>query len=155
FFTVVGLLGFREFARATALAEERWLTAGVHIGILAVGVAALVPDYDLFITLPLFVSAGLLAIPVLRNQIQGQLHALGLALLAFLCIGWMFGHVAWLANSDHAYSYLLYLLFGVELNDVAAYLSGKLLGKHALCRNISPRKTWEGSLGALAVSLAL
>ena len=38
----------------------------------------------------------------------------------------MFGHVAWLADSEHAYAYLLYLLFAVELNDIAAYLSGKL-----------------------------
>jgi len=155
FFTGVSVLAFREFARATALVEDGWLSAAGYVGILALGAAALIPDYDLFITLPVFVTAGLLAIPVLRNRVQGQLHALGLALLGFLAFGWMFGHVDWLANSEHAYAYLLYLLFAVELNDIAAYVSGKLLGKHALCSNISPKKTWEGSLGALAVSLAL
>src|SRR5207244_11699856 len=41
FFTGIGLLGFREFARATGLAEDGCLTAGVYLGILAVGVAAL------------------------------------------------------------------------------------------------------------------
>jgi phosphatidate cytidylyltransferase len=50
---------------------------------------------------------------------------------------------------------LLYLIFAVEINDVAAYTFGKLLGRHPLRSNISPKKTWEGSLGALAVSMAL
>ena len=43
----------------------------------------------------------------------------------------------------------------MELNDVAAFTCGKLFGRHPLRSNISPKKTWEGSLGALAVSLAL
>jgi phosphatidate cytidylyltransferase len=38
---------------------------------------------------------------------------------------------------------------------VAAFITGKLFGRHVLRSNISPKKTWEGSLGALAVSLAL
>ena len=67
----------------------------------------------------------------------------------------MFGHVTFLANADRAYGYLLYLIFAVELNDVAAFTCGKLFGRHPLRSNISPKKTWEGSLGALAVSLAL
>ena len=59
------------------------------------------------------------------------------------------------ANAKHAYSYLLYLLFAVELNDVAAFTSGKLFGRHPLRSNISPKKTREGAIGALGVSLAL
>src|SRR5690606_10567584 len=54
-----------------------------------------------------------------------------------------------------AYAYLLYILLAVELNDVAAFTFGKLFGRRPLRSNISPHKTWEGSLGALAVSLAL
>jgi phosphatidate cytidylyltransferase len=163
FFTGVGMLGFREFARATGLGEDRYLTGGVYLGILAAGVAALAPDptrpapgwYGLFMTLPVFVTAGLLAIPILRNRVHGQLRALALAVLGFTLFGLLFGHVAFLANAKHAYAYLIYLLLAVELNDVAAFLTGKLFGRHALRSAISPKKTWEGALGALAVSLAL
>jgi phosphatidate cytidylyltransferase len=150
-----------EFARATGLSGDRYLTAGVSFGILAEGAAALLPDpagpgwYDLFMTLPLFVTAGLLVLPILRDRVQGQLRALALAVLGFLLFGWMFGHVALLANADQAYAYLVYLLLAVELNDVAAFLAGKLFGRHALRPTISPKKTWEGALGALAFSLAL
>ena len=105
--------------------------------------------------LPVFVVAAILAIPIVRNRVQGQLQAVTMAIAGFIFFGWMFGHVAFLANSPYPYAYLLYLLFAVEINDVAAFLSGRLFGRHVLRGNISPKKTCEGALGALAVSMAL
>jgi phosphatidate cytidylyltransferase len=67
----------------------------------------------------------------------------------------MFSHVGFLANSTHAYGYLLFLLLAVESNDVAAFTSGKLLGRRKLREVISPNKTWGGAIGALAFSMAL
>ena len=109
----------------------------------------------MFVALPAFVTTAILLIPILRNRAEGQLQAIALAILGYLYIGWMFGHLAFLANAKNAYGYLLYLIFAVEVNDVAAYTFGKLFGRHPLRSNISPKKTWEGSLGALAVSMAL
>ena len=111
--------------------------------------------YGMFAVWPVYVIALILLIPILRNQTHGQLQAIALALLGFIYIGWMFEHIAFLANAKNAYGYLFYLIFAVELNDVAAYTFGKTFGRHALRSNISPKKTWEGSLGALAVSMLL
>src|SRR5207245_5590382 len=86
---------------------------------------------------------------------QGQLQAIALSIVGFLYFGWMFGHLIFLMNAKHAYGYVLYILFAVELNDVAAFTFGKLFGRHQLRSNISPKKTWEGSLGAFAVSMLL
>jgi phosphatidate cytidylyltransferase len=162
-FTLVALLGFKEFARATGLYRDWWMTSAVYIGILAAGLTALIPHprggppgwYGLFMTVPIYVVAFLLIVPIILNRTQGQLQALALAILGFVYIGWMFGHLGFLANSDHPYAYLLYLIFAVELNDVAAFTFGKLFGRHKFRSNISPNKTWEGALGALAVSMAL
>jgi phosphatidate cytidylyltransferase len=49
----------------------------------------------------------------------------------------------------------LYLIFAVELNDVAAFTFGRLFGQHPFRSNISPKKTWEGAIGALCFSMAL
>lgn len=38
-------------------------------------------------------------------------------------------------------------------NDTFAYLSGMLLGKHKLFEKISPKKTWEGSIGGTLFGL--
>jgi phosphatidate cytidylyltransferase len=163
FLTVVAVLGFHEFARATGLCRDRVITGAVDLGIGATGVASLMTDptdgepgwYGLFMALPAFVTAALLAIPVARNRTRGQLPPLALAVFGFVYFGWMFGHLAFLANATRAYSYLGYLVLAVELNDVAAYACGKRFGRHPLRGNISPNKTWEGALGALAVSLLL
>lgn len=36
----------------------------------------------------------------------------------------------------------------VAINDIMAYVFGRLIGKHPLLPSISPKKTWEGFLGA-------
>jgi len=161
--SLLAAFAFKEFARATGLYRDWLMTGVVYLGILATGLVSVMYDpvlhvpgwYGLFAILPAYVIAAILLIPILRNRCEGQLQAIALAILGFLYIGWMFGHLAFLANSKNAYGYLLYLIFAVEINDVAAYTFGKLLGRHPLRSNISPKKTWEGSLGALAVSMAL
>ena len=163
FFTAVAVFGFKEFARATGLYADWFMTGAVYLGIIACGGVSLARDprldvpgwYGMFMALPVYVVAGILVIPIVRNLAKGQLQSLALSIVGFVYFGWMFGHLAFLANSKHAYSYVLYVLFAVEINDVAAFTTGKLFGRHQLRSNISPKKTWEGSLGALAVSMLL
>ena len=50
--------------------------------------------------------------------------------------------------------WLVMMVFGLLwVNDMFAYLTGKLLGKHKLFERISPGKTIEGSLGGLVFTL--
>ena len=41
----------------------------------------------------------------------------------------------------------------VWTNDTFAYLAGRLLGKHKLFERISPKKTWEGTIGGTIFSM--
>jgi phosphatidate cytidylyltransferase len=161
--TAVAIFGFKEFAQSTGLYRDWIITGTVYLGIVAVGVVSLVKDpssgtpgwYGLFMALPVFIIAAILIIPIARNSVSGQLQSLALSIAGFVYFGWMFGHLAFMSNARNAYGYLLYLVFAVELSDVAAYTTGRLFGRHPLRSNISPKKTWEGSMGALAVSLVL
>ena len=164
--TIVGvallaMFGFKEFARATGLYEDWWLTGLVYLAIVVLGVASFVSDprlnypgwFGLFITLPAYVAAAILLVPILRNRSKGQLQQVALAIVGFLYFGWMFSHLGFLANTNYAYGYILYLVFAVEINDIAAFTCGKLFGKHKLRENISPNKTIEGAIGAIFISL--
>lgn len=161
--TLLAIFAFKEFARSTGLYRDWLMTGAVYLGIIATGAVSAVYDpvldvpgwYGLFAILPVYVIAAILVIPILRNRSEGQLQSISLAILGYLYIGWMFGHLAFLANARDAYGYLLYLIFAVEVNDIAAYTFGKLFGRHPLRSNISPKKTWEGAIGALAVSMVL
>jgi len=43
----------------------------------------------------------------------------------------------------------LYVIGTTCFTDVFAYLFGVLFGKHKMCPNISPKKTWEGFIGGI------
>jgi len=48
---------------------------------------------------------------------------------------------------------LLFVLIGVLMNDTGAYFVGVLFGKHKMNPRISPKKTWEGFVGGIVVSM--
>ena len=161
--TALAIFGFKEFARATGLYDDWWVTGTVYLALAALGLVSIVSDpqtgepgwYGLFMALPVYVVATILLIPILRNRARGQLRTVALAILGFVYFGWMFSHLGFLVNSPHAYGYLLFLIFAVEVNDVAAFTFGKLFGGRKLREEISPNKTVAGSLGAIGVSLAV
>lgn len=161
--TALAMFGFKEFARATDLYDDWWMTGIVYLSIAAIGVVSFVADprlgrpgwYGLFMAMPVFVISAILLTPILRNRAKGQLRQVALAIVGFVYFGWMFSHLGFLANTPNAYGYLLFLLLAVEINDVAAFTFGKLFGRRKLRDNISPNKTVAGSLGAIGVSLTL
>lgn len=52
-------------------------------------------------------------------------------------------------------AWLFYLLTMTALNDVAQFVTGKLLGKQKIARRISPNKTWQGLAGGVVISSLL
>jgi phosphatidate cytidylyltransferase len=163
FFGLVALGGLTEFARATGLYRDWFITGWVYLGIAAMTVVTLIPPpgeagpgwYGMFMALPVYVVAGILIMPILRDRTKGQLQLIALGIVGFLYVGWMFGHLALLANGHNSTGYILFLLFSVPLCDVAAFTFGKMFGRHKMRPNISPNKTWQGSFGAFAVGMAL
>jgi phosphatidate cytidylyltransferase len=159
--TLLSILGFKEYARASGLYRDWWMTGIAYLAIIAIGITAGVHDpfthqpgwFGLFLALPVYSINLLVIIPVLRNVSRGQLQEIALSILGFIYIGWMFGHLGFLANSDNPYGYLLFIILATELNDVAAFTCGRLFGRRPLRSNISPKKTWEGAIGAAAFSM--
>ena len=163
--TLLAIFGFKEFARASGLYRDWWMTGAVYAGIVTVGAASAMPHprgmepgtgwYGFFVAVPVFAIALILLIPILRNRYRGELQRMSLGIVAFIYVGWMFGHLGFLANSLNAYGYLCFVIFATEVSDVAAFTFGRLFGRHPLRDEISPKKTWEGALGALAIAMML
>jgi len=163
--TLVALYAFREFAHASGLYRDSWMTGAAYAGIVTVGIASVISDprgeepapgwYGFFVAVPAFAIALILLIPILRNRARGELQRVSLAIIGFVYIGWMFGHLGFIANARNAYGFLCYIIFATALTDVAAFTFGKIFGRHPLRSEISPNKTWEGALGALGVAMIL
>lgn len=55
---------------------------------------------------------------------------------------------------DDCAELLLALFIIIWLDDTLAYCAGSLFGRHKLCERISPKKTWEGFIIALVLTVA-
>lgn len=149
---LLSLACYREFARATGLFREHFTSALVVAGILVVTFTVVDHWYDLFLAvLPLGVVA-IAGLAVLADRPRGYVQRTALAVFAFAFFGFGFGHLAYFANDDRFRSLILFVLIAVELNDVFAYLSGRLFGRRKLVPQTSPNKTWGGALGALVLT---
>ncbi len=59
-------------------------------------------------------------------------------------------------NHMPEYRFLVPLIFALAMVfDVGSYLVGTLVGRHKIAPIISPKKSWEGLIGGIAISLLL
>jgi len=75
-----------------------------------------------------------------------------LPLAGALYIGWTGGHMLLLRALPRG-AYRLFVVFGTTwLADTGAYFVGRAWGVHRMSPRLSPKKTWEGLVGGVAVA---
>ena len=62
-------------------------------------------------------------------------------------LGVMLGQIVSLRFFDNGFAYVLFGFLVTWGNDSAAYFVGTLFGKHKIIPRLSPKKTWEGTIG--------
>lgn len=67
----------------------------------------------------------------------------------------MLYHLGFYSGSEYNYEIILGFFFLLWTSDTGAYLSGKFLGKHKLFERISPKKTWEGTIGGTLLTTVI
>lgn len=58
-------------------------------------------------------------------------------------------------QNQYTYEFILAMFILIWTNDSGAYIFGSIFGKHKLFERISPKKTWEGSIGGFIFALAV
>lgn len=151
---LLGLLCYREYARATGLFRERITSASVALSIVAMTFAALDHWYGLFVALTPLCAAVIAVASIPFDRPKGYIQRVGLGSFGLLLFGSAMGHLGYVANDTGYRPILLLVLLSVALNDVFAYVVGKSLGGRKLLPATSPNKTVSGSLGALVLTAA-
>ncbi len=65
-----------------------------------------------------------------------------------------FAQIRWLTDDHQANSVRLALaVFVPKCCDIGAYATGRLFGRHKMTPVLSPKKTWEGAFGGLAIAI--
>lgn len=85
------------------------------------------------------------------RRTEGAIAAGAIALLSFLYLGVMPGFLIVMRCEFSVWSMALVVLT-VKVADVAAYFTGRWLGRHRLNTWLSPGKTWEGTAGGVLVA---
>lgn len=119
--------------------------------------------YGMFVIfVPVYMFLILPAAMVLRGETTGFLKAAGTLHWGLMISVFAISHAAYLlavpppsAPPGTGAGLLVFLLIATEFNDVAQFISGRLLGRHKITPKVSPNKTVEGFLGGLLATTLL
>jgi len=100
------------------------------------------------------VLLALLALALLRPPAGAPVwEPLAVTLLGVCYVNWLLGYTFWLRDLEAGREWILLLVAVTWLGETAAYLVGSTVGRHKLAPTISPRKTVEGALAQLVMSV--
>jgi phosphatidate cytidylyltransferase len=155
FLLILSLVAFEEFSRAVGLRKEpaqMWLG---RFSIIALYVPVFFAKFGIFMSMPAYTILLAFLVPILRDKFEGMVQLICLTILGIIYFGWFLAHLAFLLNVETGRQLILVFMLVVVTNDASAYIIGSNLGRHHITPHISPNKTWEGTIGALIVTMAV
>lgn len=95
--------------------------------------------------------------PLQAIKTSHAIYCLAITTLGVVYIALPFSliHSIGFIKGEYDYVLILGILFLQWANDTGAYFAGKALGKRKLFEQVSPNKTWEGSIGGFILSLII
>lgn len=156
--TLLGLEEFYRMARGKGLEPVRWLGFLAALAMLGLAYRPQTPNASLLATAALLL---LLALALRRGGQPRVLESAAVTAFGVLYVGWLSAHfvllreLPWRAGLAYAdgSSLVLFAFLVTWSCDTGAYLTGRAFGRTRLSAAISPRKTWEGSLGGFACAM--
>ncbi|MEM8523678.1 MAG: phosphatidate cytidylyltransferase [Bacteroidota bacterium] len=162
-FGIAAALSLWEFASIIFIKGDlRHKLATLFVGMISYSFLAFyhLNDIETSITAILFsilLTVFSLFISELYARSELPFQNVGIILLGGAYIGVPFLVLNLIAFESGTYEYrtVLALMFFTWSNDTGAFLLGRKIGKTPLMPNISPKKTWEGILGGLLLTLVV
>ena len=156
---IFGILAALEFYRMVAMSKAPPLT---YFGLIWTALFILSRNSELLAILesylkPVPVTPFLLTAAVvppllwlLSRRQKGEAFATWAWTIAgILYVGWLLSHLVALRGLDAGRNWVFFALFVTWASDTTAFFIGRRFGRHKLAPNISPGKTWEGTMGGI------
>ena len=156
--TCVITLATNEFCRMTRTSGQAphfYIALSINLMAFMLGFLVNTQGTDIRVLLLLI---GLIWIIFLIELFSNNEHPflnIGMTLLCILYIGMPFALFNLLAFKNGQYDYwpILYLFVLCWVNDTGAYITGVTMGRHKLLERISPKKTIEGFIGGILLTI--
>jgi phosphatidate cytidylyltransferase len=146
---LVGLVEAFQLLEAGGRRPHR--LAAVTAGVVFLAAVAYRPEFSLWVVAALVLVV--LAVPVFRRGIAGALADAGATLFAFAYVPVLLAFLMLLRVLPAGVELLLIFFITIWAVDVAAYFTGRALGKRRLAPNVSPGKTVAGAVGGTVAGL--
>ncbi|MFA8434459.1 MAG: phosphatidate cytidylyltransferase [Marinifilaceae bacterium] len=156
--TVLGIYEFYNLAEKSGIQTQKKL--GTVTGVILFSSCFLQAISGAtwgFLVLTVFLVASF--IRELYRQKEQPFGNLAYTFLGLIYVGLPFSLMTYLAFPFHDGNFHYELVLGIFVmiwaNDTGAYVVGVNFGKHRLFERISPKKSWEGSIGGAIIALAV
>jgi phosphatidate cytidylyltransferase len=163
--TLISVLTLREFYR---LMQALGLAPFDRLGMTLGGLITIAPWIEVQVGIPathaLAIAVIIFSVRILgERDPQNRVEALAATLFGLVYVAYMLQYLVRIVTplpNDHLGSTGRLLLFVwlvavSKFCDVGALLSGMLMGKHQMSPRISPKKTWEGAIGGVLISMGV
>ena len=88
---------------------------------------------------------------LLENSRERVAENIAATLLGVLYVPFFGAHVILMTGLPHGAAITISYIGLVAFTDIGAYAAGSLFGKHPMAPSVSPKKSWEGTVGATLV----
>lgn len=149
FMLAVSLLCYREYARATGLFRDQWLSGLTFVAIIVLYFFVIDNWWNMFVAVQPMAIVVLAAAAVFPDKPQGYLQRVSLAAIGFLLFGVGLGHFAFMINDPNYRPMLAMLMFCIQVSDVLTFAFSRLLPGRRVFRNTSPGTTVGGQVAAI------
>jgi len=165
-FLVIVLLGVDEFYSLVKKSKQikPIKIIGLITGISLFSIIGLIVQDIIslkYLAIPLALTFFIFIVELYRKSKVPFLN-IAYTILGSLYIALPFGllyHLGYFSNSSFNNTFSFHIIWGfffmLWANDTGAYLSGRFFGKHKLFERISPKKTWEGSIGGGLLAIGI
>lgn len=150
----IAFLGWQELIRCTETKYGSITLFGLYpiLGTLGILGGLTGTSFGAFFGISAAVSAAI-SLPMIITRHPVPMQALLSVGLGTVLISVPLTHLLLLVHLDYgAFAFLIIL---INCHDGFAVGFGRLLGKHLLCPHISPKKTYEGAVGAILICIAV
>jgi phosphatidate cytidylyltransferase len=89
------------------------------------------------------------------DDLPGAMQGLGLTVLGVLYVGFFTPHIVLLRAPAEGWRLVLFTVYVAMGSDSGGYFAGRAFGRHKLAPAVSPSKTVEGALGAVAGAVVI
>lgn len=156
-FAFISAVAMFETARCVGISDKKHLT----VTLPAYLIAAILPFYQYFLGKngrPAVVAAAALVVFAIYalsvfGVIKNKLSPMTQFITMLIYVSGASVSVVAFSHEENGGFVLLFLFLGSWLTDTFAYLCGTFFGRHKLIPKVSPKKTVEGSVGAIFFTL--